>query len=345
MNYPLRHEDLFVTLLEATFTFLCVLFTFLFGIKIKNFVKRRRVLLKLPAVKSESVFLGHLDLLVKEQKSISSHSTTQAYFNVIDKMGIEFQNQKEGCFRLDLSPLRSVVHLIQKETCDKILTQASFIDKSFQYDLISNWLGSSLLTSGGNAWKMKRKLLSRGFHSKSLQSFVPVIDKHAKLLCHRIQGSLRKAEEVHIKNPHKIFLKTSLDIILDATMAVSSETEVTTRGYTDNLHEYSILYIKRVSCPWLWLQPLYYLTKAGKRMKSCIESMKTFTDNIIRRRIQETNKTNSCLLDLVLESFELNEARNEVDTFIFAGHDTVSTQHKNFTSILKVIQYLSLLIR
>jgi cytochrome P450 len=111
-------------------------------------------------------------------------------------------------------------------------------------------------------------------------------------------------------------------------MAVTSDTETTTRRYIDNLHEYSILYIQRVSNPLLWWQSLYNLTKAGKRMKSCIESMKTFTENIIRKRIQDTLKTNNCILDLILESFELNEARHEVDTLIFAGHDTVSTQRR-----------------
>ena len=331
MNYILwQHHHLFLQLLQAILSFLCVLLTFYLVTKIKGFRKKRQQLLKLPGVKSDSYLLGHLKVLMKVKKSLPSESTTQAYFKMIDDMGIEFQDKKEGCFRLDLTPLKSVIHLIRKETAEDILTKSAFIDKSFQYHLISNWLGSSLLTSGGETWKGKRKLLSRGFHNRSLQSFVPIIEEHARRLCHqiqeRIQNQSKNSREVTVRDPDKIFLKTTLDIILDATMDIpSSDDDHSIKEYTDNLHEYSILYIKRVSCPWLWWSPLHDFTASGKKMNSCIRSMRTFTDNIIRRRIQQTDKSKSCLLDLVLQSFPLEEARNEVDTFIFAGHDTVST--------------------
>lgn len=335
MNYILwQHHHLFFRPLSAIVCFFCVLLTLYLVPKIKRFVKKRQHLLMLPGVESDSYLLGHLKLLMKVKKSLPSKSTTQAYFKMIDDMGIEFQEKKEGCFRLDLTPLKSVIHLIRKETADKILTQSAFIDKSFQYDLISNWLGSSLLTSGGETWKGKRKLLSRGFHNRSLQSFVPIIEQHAKRLCHQIRDKMKNqcksSQEVTVRDPHKIFLKTTLDIILDATMDIpSSDDDHSIKEYTENLHEYSILYIKRVSCPWLWWSPLHDLTESGRKMNSCIRSMRTFTDNIIRRRTQQTDKSKSCLLDLVLESFPLEEARNEVDTFIFAGHDTVSVYCKH----------------
>ncbi|KAI6170770.1 hypothetical protein M3Y97_01109700 [Aphelenchoides bicaudatus] len=55
------------------------------------------------------------------------------------------------------------------------------IVKSEEYDYLKRWLGNGLLTSHGEHWQQKRKLLTPAFHFQKLEEYNQIIDYHVRV--------------------------------------------------------------------------------------------------------------------------------------------------------------------
>ncbi|KAJ4435830.1 hypothetical protein ANN_18449 [Periplaneta americana] len=103
---------------------------------------------------------------------------------------------------------------------------------------------------------------------------------------------------------------------------------------------------RRFITPWLKPDAIFYRTHYGKEQTECLKIVHSFSEKVINERKQErlrqvsgatprSNVTEKrrrlALLDRMLEDNEdgivltHDDIREEVDTFIFAGHDTAST--------------------
>ncbi|VDM79775.1 unnamed protein product [Strongylus vulgaris] len=98
-----------------------------------------------------------------------------------------------------------------------------------------------------------------------------------------------------------------------------------------------------IKFPWLWLKPIWYLTGVGFEYDHLVKLTNDFTRSVIARRKQnmekegllENNVGNGrreklAFLDLLLKAQHENQLsdediREEVDTFMFEGHDTTSS--------------------
>lgn len=64
-----------------------------------------------------------------------------------------------------------VYHCYSAESLEKILTNPKHIEKSLSYKFLHSLLGTGLLTSTGEKWLKRRKLLTPAFHFSVLNSF------------------------------------------------------------------------------------------------------------------------------------------------------------------------------
>ena len=83
------------------------------------------------------------------------------------------------------------------------------MDKAFEYNLIHPWLNTGLLTSSGEKWLQRRRLITPSFHFDILKDFLIVINEHAETFVKMLK-KVNKSEKIVLK---PFISACSLDII------------------------------------------------------------------------------------------------------------------------------------
>ncbi|KAK4880256.1 hypothetical protein RN001_008402 [Aquatica leii] len=228
-----------------------------------------------------------------------------------------------------LSPLLLISGV---ESVQFMLSSKEFIDKSYQYDYFKPWLGNGLLISNVETWKNHRKLLTPVFHYNALQSFIQIFNKQSDKLISKLEC---------LKNDIDIFpiIKLySLDVVCETIMdtSVNAQEELNSE-YVNNVDEVIKIVLNRFFSIIKRWHFVYRLSQDYQDEKKYIKRLHRFTNSVIENRRKElysrekmTNKKLN-LLDILLtstvnEKYLTNEEiRGEVDTFMFAGYDTMTS--------------------
>ncbi|PSN54059.1 hypothetical protein C0J52_03127 [Blattella germanica] len=238
------------------------------------------------------------------------------------------------------------VHVMRPEYLEIILNSSKHLDKSYAYDFVHSWLGTGLLTSTGLKWHTHRKLITPTFHFKILDSFVDVFSEKSEIMISKLQKEVgNKGFDVY---PY--ITKCALDIICETAMGTQIFAQDDGNSeYVKAIYDMSEIVIKRILRPWLHPDIFFKYSALGKRHDECLRVLHGFTSQVIRERKSQMlvekemskgisgsedeymgKKKRKAFLDLLLEasvgSVKLTdeELREEVDTFMFEGHDTTS---------------------
>ncbi|KAF4525165.1 hypothetical protein B566_EDAN014756 [Ephemera danica] len=177
-------------------------------------------------------------------------------------------------------------------------------------------------------WRVHRKVLTPAFHFNILHEFLPIFSKHALKLTQRLADE----PESTSKQGFNIFPYSSLcslDIIC---------------GNMNDLLTY------RYFTPWLRPEILYQLSSTKRAIDANLKLINDFTDQVITERREYVKcikraeqgdsgedvafgrKRRMAFLDLLLTAeadgsqfMTQKDIRDQVSTFMFEGHDTVST--------------------
>ncbi|GIY91170.1 cytochrome P450 4c3 [Caerostris darwini] len=275
-------------------------------------------------------------------------SNTVLFFQMICAYSHVFQ--KEGMW-LFYGGLKKILILYKAETVEPVLSSNEVIGKGFEYDFVTPMLKEGLLTSKKAKWRYRRKLLTPAFHFRILDEFIPVFNEQANIFASKIASAMEKAEWIDIT---PITSLCTLDIICETAMGKKLNAQSNSESpYVKALHQFCHIATERILRPWLWPDFIYYRTKDGKEFKRCLEVMDSFTrqvvaerkaEKLVERRENAPNNNESdeeliglkcrrrlALLDLLLDlhlkdgAFTLEDVAEEVDNFMFAGHDTTSS--------------------
>ncbi|NXV26852.1 CP4V2 protein, partial [Rissa tridactyla] len=248
-------------------------------------------------------------------------------------------------FKLWLGPLPITI-LYHPDSVEVILNSSKHIEKSYLYHFLHPWLGTGLLTSTGDKWRSRRKMITPTFHFAILTDFLEVMNEQGGIL-------LEKLEKHVDKEPFDIFLDVTLcalDIICETAMGRNvGAQENKDSEYVRAIYRMSELIQQRQKSPWLWPNLLYMLFKEGREHERNLKILHNFTDTVIAEKAAELEKTKQtkghangncgesgskkrrAFLDMMLNATDdegnklsYRDIREEVDTFMFEGHDTTA---------------------
>ncbi|XP_028939309.1 cytochrome P450 4A25-like [Ornithorhynchus anatinus] len=203
------------------------------------------------------------------------------------------------------------------------------------------WIGKGLLLSNGSKWFQHRKLLAAGFHFDVLKPFVGLMADSATVMLDNWKKLISQEESVEIFQPISLM---ALDSILKCAYShpTSCQGNGNSETYTRAVEELTYLTSQRGLTYLYRFDSVYRFTPSGRRFREVSQLAHLHTDAAIQKRQADLGgerelekiwtKRHVDFLDILLcsrteKGEELSDAdlRAEVDTFIFAGHDTTAS--------------------
>ncbi|XP_055606986.1 cytochrome P450 4d1-like [Uranotaenia lowii] len=226
------------------------------------------------------------------------------------------------------------------EDIEKIATDANFNRKSNDYDVLQEWLGNGILLDHGQSWFVNRRALTPAFHFKILETFIPTMQDQAMVLVQKLLAS--GGRPVDIFPAMKLY---ALDVLLETAMGVRIGVQQNDSEYVRAVAGLSHITFWRMTNFMGYAEWTFRWTKHYKPYQEMLKVSDDFTMGIILKRraelvdgvIEEVDENENemkkriplldKLLQLEVEGRRLTneEIRAQVNTFMFAGHDTTSS--------------------
>lgn len=229
-----------------------------------------------------------------------------------------------------------------------LLSSQQHITKNNLYKLLNCWLGEGLLMSTGRKWHGRRKIITPTFHFKILEQFVEIFDQQSAVMVDKLKS---RADGKTAFNIFPVVCLTALDIIAETAMGTKINAQMNPNlPYVKAVNDVTNIMTTRFINAWQRVDWIFRLIqpKEAKRQDTAIKIMHDFTENIIRQRRQALvnsqdpnspselvddlgQKRRMALLDVLLQStidgapLSDEDIREEVDTFMFEGHDTTTS--------------------
>nr|AJN91188.1 cytochrome P450 monooxygenase CYP4CG17 [Cnaphalocrocis medinalis] len=252
--------------------------------------------------------------------------------------------KKYGCItKLSGFHIRTI-NIYEPDDIEKVLSTTRFNEKQRPYDFLKPWLNEGLLTSNGMKWHQRRKLLTPAFHFDIRRKFLLTINEQTEQLLKTIQEEVGKEKT----NVLPIMTKSTLRVMCDTSMGISNQynTSSLAEKYFKAMHIFGSTVVHRMTRVWFYADWFFHLSPTWRTQRATIKDLHRFTNEIIReRKVAQREKSigvdevtdddngkkrgRLALLDLLLEQeaagmIDEQGVREEVDTFMFEGHDTTA---------------------
>jgi len=241
------------------------------------------------------------------------------------------QETKSSMFAIIVGPVSSVF-AIHPDAYSAILKSQKHLTKASRYKQLESWLGEGLVMSTGKKWQQRRKIVTPSFHSDMLKSFVGVMNEQADIFVAKVDQLNEQGREIDIA---RLLKMCTLDVICETAMGVKifaqkDEDHPYNRALEGVAHTNAV----RNRIPMLRFDFIFRWTEHYKQQKDCLKVVTNFTQSVIRERIKQKGEVRKekMFLDVLLdaeteggEKLSTKAVQEEVDTFMFAGHDTSST--------------------
>ena len=234
----------------------------------------------------------------------------------------------------------SLVNITHSKVLMKLFKEPKSTDF---YSLLLPWLGEGLLISKGDKWFRNRRLLTPAFHYEILKGHVPVYNSCVSVLLDKWSMSALQGESVKLFNTLSLM---SLDIIMQCAFSFKSGCQATEHPYTSACSNLVNLCTERMMNPFYMFDWFYWFTPHGRKTRRLCNLVHKHAGKVISERKldlkkcvpeaseENVGKTRKYLdfLDILLVAKDDDdkgmtdlEIRNEVDTFMFEGHDTTTS--------------------
>ena len=250
-----------------------------------------------------------------------------------------------------LGPFISHVDILHPEPLNDVLK----LPKSRPvYKMLMPWLGEGLLIAEGDKWYRNRRLLTPAFHFQILMPYINVYNSCLEVMIQKWCGSMQRGEPVELFDTISLL---SLDVVMQCALSFRSDCQHVSikHLYIKAVCDMVQLSTDRFMNPLYHSDWLYALTPSGYRTRKACKIFHDYSTAIIQERkkvlgldtrlktrktiereelVDKVYKTRKYLdfLDVLLTTVDEDgkglsdqEVRDEVDTFMFEGHDTTTS--------------------
>ncbi|XP_039745799.1 cytochrome P450 4d2-like isoform X2 [Pararge aegeria] len=253
-----------------------------------------------------------------------------------------FKMEYGDAFRVHLFHNPYVI-LSHPKYVEPLVSHSELITKGRSYSFLRPWLGDGLLTSTGFRWRTTRKFLTPAFHFNVLQNFLPVFLKNEKILIKKLQNYA----DGRAFDAFPIIALTALDNVTESIMGVSIEAQTNSESeYVKAIETVAKIVSLRMRNPFAGEETIFRLLRHKKAQDEALGVLHSQTQKVIKMRREELKNVNKSgvneqsdngiknkhdFLDLLLLStidgkkIDDQHVREEVDTFMFEGHDTTTS--------------------
>ncbi|CRL05138.1 CLUMA_CG018015, isoform A [Clunio marinus] len=297
----------------------------------RKFYRKNALLAKIPAFKSYPVFGSRLALIGKSGSEI--FETLQDASETLGPV-----------WRLDLSPFSSSVFTSDVKMIESVLSSQKLLDKGSGYKFVRGWL-------------------QEAFHFNILQQFAEIMDHHGQICVSNLKKfddqeidffSIISLNAFDVICGEFSVNYQSVDMIRNKVLFSGAESAMGCKinaqknsesEYIKAVKEISNIIFLRTFNQFKRSDFLYQFTEMYQREQNALKVLHDFTDSVIVSRRKELEsashavknendfgiKKRKAFLDLLLQStidgnpLTNSDIREEVDTFMFEGHDTTTS--------------------
>nr|XP_022918835.1 uncharacterized protein LOC111427770 [Onthophagus taurus] len=250
---------------------------------------------------------------------------------------MKFKQRYGDIFKINITIGMPALVISDLKILEFLLGTTQILEKSYTYSFLEKWLGHGLLTSPPEKWRKTRKILTPAFHFQILEQYVESFHSTTSILINKLKSSISKDPKTPIDIYPYITLCT-LDIICETAMGTKINAQENTQSeYVKGVKELCRITVERTVNPMTMFPITYMFTKDYRIERHYLKILHNHTNSVIKRRREELIKNDHpkqkrlAFLDLLLQStldgkpMTDEEIREEVDTFMFAGHDTTAS--------------------
>uniref|UniRef100_UPI003B66E70F uncharacterized LOC128724838 n=1 Tax=Anopheles nili TaxID=185578 RepID=UPI003B66E70F len=249
-----------------------------------------------------------------------------------------------------------ILNIIRIKEAEKILSSTQHTRKSILYKFLHPLMGDGLLCSKGLKWQQRRRILTPAFHFNILPKFLTIFQEESEKLVKQLGGLADGVQEIVLQS---IVTSFALHTICETAMGVKLDAYNEADEYKKKVYEVGEMLVHRTMSPWLYNDRVYRLLGYEGPLAESLKPIHHFTRSIIQQRRQnfqalqqadsqsEENmyfgsKQRYAMLDTLLsaeakQQIDEDGIREEVDTFMFEGHDTTAAAIM-FTIVLLAIE-------
>lgn len=236
--------------------------------------------------------------------------------------------------------------ICRAKDAEQILGSAKHIEKNVIYNAIHPFLKTGLLTSKGEKWHTRRRLLTPAFHFNILKEYLEVFREESNRLVSALKQANGKVVDI-IPVATQFTLNTICESAMGVKLSGLGNDGIT---YRNNIYRVGTLLLFRLLKPWLRSDFVYSFLGYRKQLDEVLKPVLAFTKSIVTKRKSDfTNdsveeaaeedlndniyfrkKRRYAMMDTLLQAerqglIDDEGIIEETDTFTFEGHDTTSS--------------------